>query len=208
MEQSQQPLLVSRPWKTSEVQASIENPILDLTVMHWNMLADKLADDYFPKVPEDYLKWSHRFPLILQQIKSVDPDVIGLSEVDCFPLYDEVRVAMYELGYLDYFYEKSNRQSAPAVFYKRDKFSCLKQNLVLFEEKASQFLIYTHLQSKADPKTEFVFAETHLKSKAAFIEQRTHQTKVILDHFTQNYKDIPIFIAGDFNETPENVPIT
>ena len=109
MEQTQQPELVSRPWKTSEVQTAIADPILDLTVMHWNMLADKLADDYFPKVPEDYLRWSHRFPLILQQIKSVDPDVVGLSEVDCFPLYDEVRVAMYELGYLDYFYEKSNR---------------------------------------------------------------------------------------------------
>ena len=59
---------------------------IDLKVLHWNILANKLADA-FDKVPRDYLKWSYRFNLIKQHLLSVDADVVGLSEVDVMPLY-------------------------------------------------------------------------------------------------------------------------
>lgn len=70
--------------------------------MHWNILADKLSDA-FPKVPIMYLKWEYRFRLIIQHIKEVDPDCVGLSELDVLPLYKEIAAAMYKLGYSDYF---------------------------------------------------------------------------------------------------------
>lgn len=54
--------------------------------MHWNILADKLATN-FPKVPKDFLKMEYRFELIKQHIKLVNPDVVGLSEVDVPPVY-------------------------------------------------------------------------------------------------------------------------
>jgi mRNA deadenylase 3'-5' endonuclease subunit Ccr4 len=57
--------------------------------MHWNILADKLADS-FDKVPKDFLKWEYRFDLIKKHIKQVNPDVVGLSEVDVLPLYREI----------------------------------------------------------------------------------------------------------------------
>ena len=57
--------------------------------MHWNILADKLSDA-FPKVPKMYLKWEYRFRLIIQHIKEVDPDCVGLSELDVLPLYKEI----------------------------------------------------------------------------------------------------------------------
>ena len=50
-------------------------------MMQWNVLADYLAHD-FPKVPDQYLSWNHRFPMIIEHIKNVNPDVVGLSETD------------------------------------------------------------------------------------------------------------------------------
>ena len=93
--------------------------------MHWNVLADYLAND-FPKVPDEYLSWKHRFPLIIEHIKNVDPDVVGLSETDVQPLYMDYKNAMKSLGYSDYMFEKYNRISGSAIFYKDDKFTCLK----------------------------------------------------------------------------------
>ena len=96
--------------------------------MHWNILADKLTQGThgFPKVPEEYLRWPYRLNLIKQHIKQIDPDVIGLSEVDVLPLYRDVADTLSKMGYADFFKEKPNRQSGSAIFYKRDKFACLQ----------------------------------------------------------------------------------
>jgi mRNA deadenylase 3'-5' endonuclease subunit Ccr4 len=40
-----------------------EQNILNIKIMHWNILADKLAIN-FDKVPKDFLKWEYRFELI------------------------------------------------------------------------------------------------------------------------------------------------
>ena len=62
---------------------------MNITFMHWNILADKLSDN-FPKVPAEFLKWDYRFNLIIQHIEQINPDVIGLSELDIYPLYKDV----------------------------------------------------------------------------------------------------------------------
>jgi len=67
----------------------MKKPSLTVKFMHWNVLADKLSDA-FPKVPPIYLKWEYRFRLIILHIKEVDPDCIGLSELDVLPLYKEI----------------------------------------------------------------------------------------------------------------------
>ena len=67
--------------------------------------------------------------------------------------------------------------------------------------------MYATFKTIEEPQTEFIFAECHLKSKKDQ-KIRLEQSKLILDHFTQNYCDKPLIIAGDFNEDPENEPIT
>ena len=54
---------------------------------------------------------------------------------------------------------------------------------------------------------QFVFAETHLKEKEKNFETRMKQTQVINDYFKANYKNMPVIVAGDFNEVPENSSI-
>ena len=99
--------------------------------MHWNILADKLAYGSFSKVPNHFLNWNYRFNLIQQHIKQVGPDIVGLSELDVIPRYNEVATFMNKLGYNDYFVEKfNNGPSGSGIFYKKDKltFECIKKN--------------------------------------------------------------------------------
>jgi mRNA deadenylase 3'-5' endonuclease subunit Ccr4 len=49
-------------------------------VMQMNMLADRLAPpSAFPHVDPAVLVWSHRKDLLLQQITTLDPDVVCLE---------------------------------------------------------------------------------------------------------------------------------
>ena len=99
----------------------------NLKVLHWNILADKLAKN-FPKVPEEYLLWEYRFEMIKQHILQVNPDVFGLSELDLPPLYADVVDAFGKLGYHNYFVAKSNKISGSAIFYKKDLFDLVQQD--------------------------------------------------------------------------------
>jgi len=58
------PTIVKREFNTIPVFEQGEG-FKDITIMHWNILADKLAYGSFDKVPEKYLKWDYRFNLIL-----------------------------------------------------------------------------------------------------------------------------------------------
>lgn len=39
----------------------------------------------------------------MKHIRDVDPDVVGVCEVDKYPIYDDVRSHMVMLGYSDYY---------------------------------------------------------------------------------------------------------
>ena len=56
--------------------------------MTWNCLADGLAlGSYngklpFPHTDQDILKWDYRYPLIINEINRVCPDILCLAEID------------------------------------------------------------------------------------------------------------------------------
>ena len=104
IEVSETPELIKRDWVLNQNVERREDQ--EVTIMHWNILADRLAHETFPKVPKKYLRWSYRFKLIMQHIRNTDADIIGLSEVDVLPLYRDIADAMNKLGYADYFKEK------------------------------------------------------------------------------------------------------
>jgi len=63
------PDIVQLPWKKvddldrSDETTSKQGDDSEVTVLHWNILADRLSDS-FPKVPQRYLDWDYRFRLI------------------------------------------------------------------------------------------------------------------------------------------------
>lgn len=109
---------------------------------------------------------------------------------------------MDDLGYAHELFEKSTKTTASAIFYKKEKFNCLQSEQVLFEEGATQFFMYCVFSLASDDSFKFVFGETHLKAKAANVQQRVQQTTMITEFFEKNHRDVPVFMAGDFNEEP------
>ena len=63
-------------------------------------------------------------------------------------------------------------------------------------------------QLKDRPDFQFAFGETHLKAKPEFMGTRLEQTTAIVKHFSENYRSIPAFMGGDFNEEPSKDPIS
>lgn len=68
--------------------------------------------------------------------------------------------------------------------------------------------MYCVLSKKDTPSFSFVFGETHMKAKPKNMALRVKSTNVIKDYFADKYRNIPVFIAGDYNEEPQNEPIS
>lgn len=172
--------------KMKEYMESEEMPVplsLNVKMMHWNVLADTLSQGSFDNVPKDLLGWEYRWELMKQHFSNVDPDVLGLSEVDLDPMMNAFEEFMSKRGYDSYFVPKTGKQQGSAIFYKKEKFVCLKKNSVTFGEDSSQFFMYVHLVKRSDAvgqkeeavpnsggsnsnkKMQFIFGETHLKAK-------------------------------------------
>ena len=61
------------------------------------------------------MNWEHRKPLILQHITNLNPDVMGISDLDIDLIKDELEA----FGYSIY----SN--ALTSIFFKKDKFVCV-----------------------------------------------------------------------------------
>ena len=98
--------------------------------------------------------------------------------------------------------------SGQAVFYKAETLSLVESRAVPFSPGAySAFYMQCLLCLRSNPECKFVFCEAHLKAKPKNMEERSKSTAVLLDYFGKNYQDIPVIVAGDFNEDPYNEPI-
>lgn len=104
---------------------------MTLKFVHWNILEEQNAFEKYRNIEKDILKWNYRCELIIQQLKSLDADIIGLTEVNFMPQYKELSEALVKLGYSDYF--KENGVFGHAIFYKRDKLCCIQQNKITFD---------------------------------------------------------------------------
>lgn len=114
--------------------------------MHWNILADKLSQN-FDRVPNKLLDWKYRWPLIQQEVKQVDPDFVGLSEVD---KYDQIREWMESQGYRGYLGMKKNGISGSAIFWKQDRFLCEYRKMTQFDKDSSHIFVYGKFSSLAN----------------------------------------------------------
>ena len=136
-----------------------------------------------------------------------------MSEVDAktgshSETYLELSQIMQELGYSHQYFEKSTATSASAIFYKQDKFSVIESSQRCFSPEEPEFLMHCLFRLESNPAFKFVFSETHLQAEPAGIEQRIQQTNFIQEYYADQYQDVPVFIAGNFNEEYKNEPIT
>lgn len=154
-----------------------------MRLMHWNILADKLTDQrMLPEVDPKYLSWPYRCKLVQKHISEINPDILGLSELDC--LLNESEVFSEEvnrrakeahkdvvgflenkMNYKGLIAEKANGKSASAIFYKTERYEPITAKEIVLSkgEKHELNVALTHLRDK-HLGCELVFAEVHLKA--------------------------------------------
>eukprot|EP00878_Enallax_costatus_P027094 GHUV01029138.1.p1 GENE.GHUV01029138.1~~GHUV01029138.1.p1 ORF type:complete len:304 (+),score=44.01 GHUV01029138.1:593-1504(+) len=157
-------------------------------VATFNVLADGLAQSGdFVKVPISCLMWEHRLPLILQEIKAADADIICLQELNHF---DTLATTLVPEGYSCFFRAKKPSPALKfgfpadgiALFYRHSRFSCSPAPAghcfdSVDGQPAAQGFVTAQLHDKLAGHT-LIVAATHLKAKAGFENEQTRVHQV------------------------------
>ena len=183
-----------------------EEETQEITIMSTNVRC-YAPDDFFKK------SWFYRADLIVDDINSVKPDIIGFQEVT-FMHYDFLRKAMpdydSEIAYRD---EWVLSEGCP-IFYRTDKYEKIDSGSFWLSETpevmskdwgAAHYRICTYiiLKDRATGR-EFVVFNTHLDHVSD--EARINGIKVVLDKIAE-FGNIPAFLMGDLNAEPDTETI-
>lgn len=167
-----------------------------MKVVSYNTLADKWTiyrgDDpsthklryRYEYVAQDILDWNNRLPRLVDKIRSYDPDIICLQEVE-----------LGKIAFLDYFSEydcnhhviskKRTNDIGNITFWKRDKLTCLFKSF-------NSCAIFTKFDN-------FTLINVHLK--AGFYSEEANKTRHNqIKSCLKNSNNDKIIICGDFNE--------
>lgn len=190
-----------------EVKVELSNEKTDeITIMSTNVRCYS---------PEDTFKksWFYRAHLIVDDINTVKPDIIGFQEVT--PLhYDYIVKSMpgylHEMAYRDNFILS---EGCP-IFYRADKYDRIDSGSFWLSETPEvmskdwgsahyRICVYVILRDKSNGK-EFVVFNAHLDHVSD--EARIKGIKVVLDKISE-FGDIPAFLMGDLNAEPSSETI-
>ena len=178
----------------------------EMTIMSTNVRC-YAPDDLFQR------SWFYRAHLIVEDINTVKPDIIGFQEVTWMH-YDYLVKSMpgylNEIAYRDDFILS---EGCP-IFYREDKYEKIDSGSFWLSETpdimskdwgAAHYRICTYiiLKDKSNGK-EFVVFNTHLDHVSD--EARINGIKVVLDKIAE-FGNIPAFLMGDLNAQPDTPTI-
>jgi len=216
--------MFERQWNSGQSNASgqfvpVKNGV---RVMHWNILADKLAygdqaKDGFGCEAEGQkalLSWNDfRLPRILSEIERQNPDLICLVELDHYP---DLIKALEPLGYEGTWMKKNRAFYADGtgLFWKTERFIKVKEVKQPFwknkaeGKQADQIFVGVELKSNnADDFQSFLFTGCHLKSTKAEKgeKMRLDQAQQIMEIAKTEFPNLPMIMGADLNgESKEN----
>lgn len=185
----------------------------------------------FIRCPSDYLQWTYRKPLILQEILRSGADIVCLQEVDHFKDYLKPELSLK--GFEGMFfpkpdspctqYQPNNGPDGCALFYRSSMFNFLEKKDVILKREdgvnSHQVAILVRLNWKDEDESDKVktqnlqnnnrvicVAVTHLKAKTEGSSLRLSQGKHLLSEMCDFARDNPAIICGDFN-APKEEPV-
>ena len=158
--------------------------------------------------------WDERKSLVYKTIREMDPDLIGLQEVQVHMLSD--LIAEFEENYFIYGEsrdESENPESTP-VMARKSRFKLLEKNSFMLSETPdllyskgwdsalARIASYFILQDLKDEQ-ELVFLNTHFDylGKVARLES-SKQCAEFMQAYA--YQGIPVILTADFNLFPES----
>lgn len=185
---------------------------MSLKVISYNILADKWAiyreeDKTTHKLQFRYeyvenkdfvLNWEHRLPRIIDKIKSYDPDIICLQEVELRNVEEDFIKHFPE--YNNYHHDickKRTNDIGNLCFWKKDKLSATEKSF----NSCAVFIKFTIND------LEFLLINLHLKAGLNSVEciaTRVNQIRSCIKTVT----NIPICICGDFNEQLDDTAVS
>ena len=108
--------------------------VCQIKLMHWNILSDYRAKWTFEGIiDETILDWSNRSFLIQEHIKYVNPDVLGLCDIDTGGRHKFLSQFICSQGYKEF--HKENMNLGVSIFYKTDIFELIEKNYYPYETK-------------------------------------------------------------------------
>nr|XP_032814813.1 nocturnin [Petromyzon marinus] len=193
-------------------------PTHSFRIMQWNVLAQALGegkDNFVCCRPAD-LTWAARWPLILDEIVSYQPDLICLQEVDRY--HDAFSPALNQLGYGGAFVPKRHSPCLDvqpnygpdgcAIFYRKERFELLGGYAIGLRAEpipypTHQVLLVLKL-CYVDTGHSLTVACTHLKARQGWERLRAAQAKHLLTclNSDQEAREGPLVVCGDFNAKP------
>ncbi|XP_071495606.1 uncharacterized protein [Diadema antillarum] len=162
---------IDRRWRTAIAKETASVPV-DLTVASYNILASiHIKPRGYPFCPTGYREMMERHPQLMVELHHHgDADIFCLQEVETSYYQAALQPAMERLGYSGNHFEKAlGIREGLATFYKRERFSLVKQEVAHFKD-----LIAQKLQE-----------ETNLddRLKDAIIKRAEYETPVMLTTF-------------------------
>lgn len=160
--------------------------------------------------PFDFFErsWFYRASLIVDDINSVKPDIIGFQEAT-FLHYNYLKSAMPDYGSEISYRDDFILSEGCPIFYRTDKYEKVESGSFWLSETPDvmskdwgsdhyRICTYMILRSLDDGK-EFVVFNTHLDNKSQ--EARINGIAVVLEKIAE-FGNIPAFLMGDFNAKP------
>ncbi|XP_050300747.1 protein angel isoform X2 [Anthonomus grandis grandis] len=211
-----------RRWENVKAITSSDKPHFDFSLMSYNMLAQKLLEDHeylYKKHNRNCKKWETRWLNLFNEIKTLNPDILCLQEVQQSHLNTHYR-KMGEIGYKELYKKRTGvRCDGCAVYYRANKLTLLEYETVEFYQPNISVLdrdniaIIAKFCPKDNPNKPFIVVTTHLLYNPKRQDVRLAQMQLLLAEverlsFRWNSKGKerywPIILTGDFNSTPDS----
>ena len=168
----------------------------------------------FIKVPLDYLSWSYRKPLILDQLQRIHADLICLQGVDHY--HDFLQPLFQSDGYHGIFVarpyskclksEPNNGPDGISLLYNTKYLKLLKKKEIILPtndpavSNSNQVAILASFQTSSN---KICVAVTKLKEGQLLVQTRLLQGDYILDQIREFAGDLPLICCGNFNAGPK-----
>lgn len=182
-----------------------QNGTTNLNIMTFNIRYDNPADNAN--------NWKYRRDFAYSMILQNDIDVMGTQEVLSTQLTDLLG-GLPQFGYVGV--GRKDGLSAgeySAVFYKKKRFELLKSGTFWLSENPSavgvkgwdaaieRIVTWVILKERSSGK-EFAFVNTHFDHMGQVA--RRESAKLLLTKVKEIANELPLFVTGDFNATPES----
>lgn len=196
------------------------------TLASWNVLADDhVYPHYYPQLSKPQLAWNVRLPLLLDRVRTLNPDILCMQEVDQWKDWD---TGLKSHGYTNaYLPRGGSKQDGCSISFKTDRFMQLDRFEIRMDDIAgfpfpNTERIRKHCVALAlvlrplnippnvsEDLFDFCVVTTHIFWNPKFEDVKLRQAIYLMYQLQQlwPHKD-RLILCGDFNSTPDSALAT